>query len=181
MTLDDLDVRLIELLTLEPGLSNVQVAKRLGVARHTVQARLTRLHETGVIEGIVPRLNPEAFGYGLAALCRLQIDQRVGHDAVMNDLVGIPEVTDLYTVSGDFDISMRVVATSNVDLQRVFDLVAHTAGVVRLTSSIILKPRLQHRTLDLIRRAGQTGDGEAGGGTDGSDGETPRNGLATYA
>ena len=160
MRLDDLDVRLIELLTLEPGTSNVQLAKSLGIARHTVQSRLVRLHEAGVIEGIVPRLDPEALGYHHAALCRIQIDQRAGHLGVMEALAEIPEMLDLYTVSGDFDISARVVARTNSDLQRVFDLVVHTPGVERLTSSIVLRTRLQHRTLDLLRQCAGDADEE---------------------
>lgn len=162
MSLDDLDIRLIELLTLEPGMSNVQAAKRLGVARHTVQSRLARMHEDGVVEGIVPRVNPAAFGYRVTALCRIQIDQAAGHEHVLDDLERIPEVIDLSTVSGDFDISTRVVARSHKDLQRVFDVIGRTTGVMRLTSSIVLDARLQHRTLEIVRQARRE-RGDAGG------------------
>lgn len=175
MQLDHLDVRLVELLTLEPGTSNVQAAKMLGVARHTVQARLARLHDAGVIEGIVPRLDPEAFGYRQSALCRIEIDQRIGHESVMDDLERIPEVLDLYTVTGDFDISMRVVATSNADLQRVFDCIVHTPGVQRLTSSIVLKTRLQHRTLDVFRQSATVPEHDAAPSRDSDPASAPAN------
>ena len=40
---DELDARLIELLAAEPRIGVLECARRLGVARGTVQARLDRL------------------------------------------------------------------------------------------------------------------------------------------
>src|SRR5699024_12743849 len=53
--LDDLDVALVRLLTEHPRLSTLECARRLEVARGTVTSRLARLHEAGVITGIVPQ------------------------------------------------------------------------------------------------------------------------------
>lgn len=171
MAVDPLDYRLVELYTREPGTSIVQAAKRLGVARPTVQARLQRLHQAGVVEGIVPILDPSRFGYPITALCRVLIDQRHGHDSFMQDLARIPEVLDLYTVTGDFDVSMRIVARSNQDLQRVFDEIAAIPAVTRTTSSIVLRSHLQNRTLELFEKAcgadaGAEGREDAGDGED---------------
>lgn len=47
MTIDELDARLITLLTAEPRLGVLECSRRLGVARGTVQARLDRLAERG--------------------------------------------------------------------------------------------------------------------------------------
>ena len=49
--LDDLDARLIDLMAAEPRIGLMEVSRRLGVARGTVQARLNKLTERGVIRG----------------------------------------------------------------------------------------------------------------------------------
>lgn len=165
---DPLDYGIIELYTREPGTSIVQAAKTLGVARPTVQARIQRLQAKGALEGIVPVLEPASFGYPITALCRVLIDQRHGHDSFMADLARIPEVLDLYTVTGDFDVSMRIVAKSNQDLQRVFDEIASIPAVTRTTSAIVLKSHLQNRTIDLFRKACGVEDED-----DGDDGARP--------
>ena len=67
MTIDELDVRLIGLLRASPNLPVVEMARRLDVARGTVQARLDRLIRSGVITGFGPDLDPAGAGFGQAA------------------------------------------------------------------------------------------------------------------
>ncbi|MBN6777677.1 Lrp/AsnC family transcriptional regulator [Pseudoclavibacter alba] len=153
MVVDALDYGIVELFSREPGTSMVQAAKQLGVARPTVQARLAKLQASGALTGIIPVLDPAEFGYPITAMCRVLIEQRLGHDAFLRDIATIPEVLDLYTITGDFDVSMRVVAKSNADLQRVFDEISAIPSVTRTTSAIVLHSHLQDRTLQLFERA----------------------------
>ena len=63
-SLDALDARLLLLLTDSPRLGVLECARRLGVARGTVQARLDRLAERGVLGGFPPELDIAAMGLG---------------------------------------------------------------------------------------------------------------------
>jgi DNA-binding Lrp family transcriptional regulator len=60
--IDELDGRLIALLRDEPRLGLMEAARRLQVARGTVQARLAKLEERGVIRGHGPRSIRSAWG-----------------------------------------------------------------------------------------------------------------------
>jgi DNA-binding Lrp family transcriptional regulator len=73
--IDELDGRLIELLTAEPRVGVLEASRRLGVARGTVQARLDRLHARGIITGYGPDINPAAIGYGVMAFVTLELRQ----------------------------------------------------------------------------------------------------------
>ncbi|MFC7401686.1 Lrp/AsnC family transcriptional regulator [Citricoccus sp. GCM10030269] len=148
---DDLDARLIQLLTDEPQLPILECARRLGVARGTVTSRLARLQEKGVISAIVPQVDPAGFGYDLVAFCFVDIVQNVGHGPVTEKiLAAIPEVTDLYTVTGDHDLHLRVVARNGTYLQDVLDRISHVPGVARTSSSLALRTHVQSRTLPLL-------------------------------
>ncbi len=70
--IDELDGRLIELLTAEPRVGVLEASRRLGVARGTVQARLDRLHARGVITGYGPDIEPAAIDYGVMAFVTLE-------------------------------------------------------------------------------------------------------------
>ena len=154
MQLDRLDAALIRLLTDEPQLPVLECARRRGVARGTVTSRLARLHESGVIEGIVPRLEPRAFGYGLTAFCLVEIDQKVGHDDVATALAeAIPEIVDMYTVTGASDMQLRVVAPDAGLMQDVLDRIAVVPGVARTASSIAMRTHLSGRMLPLVEHA----------------------------
>ena len=160
---DRLDAALIELLAAEPRVGVLEASRRLRVARGTVQARLERLQDRGVITGYGPEVDPAALGYEVTAFVTLEIRQAGGHDPVAARLAAIAEVLEAHTITGAGDMLCRVVARSNADLQRVIDAMVAFDGVVRTSTVIVLDTPLAGRILPLVRAAaGQPQPGEAG-------------------
>ena len=151
--IDQLDAALIELLAAEPRVGVLEASRRLRVARGTVQARLERLQERGVITGYGPEVDPAALGYEVTAFITLEIRQAGGHDPVAERLAAIPEVLEAHTITGAGDMLCRVVARTNADLQRVLDAIVSTEGVVRSATLISLATQVPHRILPLVRAA----------------------------
>jgi DNA-binding Lrp family transcriptional regulator len=166
MAIDELDGRLLELFTAEPRIGVLEASRRLGVARGTVQARLDRLARQGVIRSLGPEIDPAGLGYGVTAFVTLQIRQVGGHDPVASGLAGVPEVIEVHTITGGGDMLCRVVARSNIDLQRVLDVIVDVPGVERASSVISLATQVPMRTLPLVRAAASQAalDGAAAGG-----------------
>ena len=148
--MDELDATLIRLFADEPRVGVLEASRRLGVARGTVQARLNRLVEDGVIAGWGPELVPEALGYPVTAFLTLEIKQGAGHETVARHLATIPEVLEAFTITGAGDMWCRVVARSNNDLQRVIDAVLSDAGILRSSTVIALAKQVPYRVLPLI-------------------------------
>jgi DNA-binding Lrp family transcriptional regulator len=148
-----LDARLIALLAAEPRIGVLECARRLRVARGTVQARLDKLVARGVIRGFGPEVSPEALGYGVTAFVTLEIRQSRGHDPVAAHLATIPEVLEVHTITGSGDLHCRIVARSNADLQRVIDEVVAYDGIVRAATIIALAEQIPYRTLPLVHSA----------------------------
>ena len=148
---DHLDAALIELLAAEPRVGVLEASRRLRVARGTVQARLGRLQDRGVITGYGPEVDPAALGFEVTAFITLEIRQAGGHDPVADRLAAIPEVLEAHTITGAGDMLCRVVARSNTDLQRVIDAIVSTAGVVRSATLISLATQLPYRILPLAQ------------------------------
>lgn len=162
--MDHLDGKLIDLFAQQPRLGVLEASRRLGVARGTVQARLDKLTERGVITGWGPELSAEALGYPVTAFLTLEIRQDTaeagGHDAVGAHLAAISEVLEAHTITGTGDMLARIVARSNSDLQRVIDRVVAFDGIVRTSSVIALATQIPHRVLPLVLAA--AGDGRRG-------------------
>ena len=148
--MDDLDAALVRLFADEPRIGVLEASRRLGVARGTVQSRLDKLVQRGVIADWGPTLDPEALGYPVTAFLTLEIQQGAGHDGVAAQLSTIPEVLEAYTITGAGDMWCRVVARSNADLQRVIDAVLAADGVLRSTTVIALATQIPHRVLPLL-------------------------------
>jgi DNA-binding Lrp family transcriptional regulator len=151
--LDALDSRLIRLLAAEPRIGVLECARRLGVARGTVQARLDKLQARGVIIGFGPQIDPAAIGFGVTAFVTLEIRQSRGHDAVAEHLSGIPEVLEVHTITGSGDLLCRIVARSNADLQRVIDEIVGYHAIVRASTIIALAEQIAYRVLPLVDSA----------------------------
>jgi DNA-binding Lrp family transcriptional regulator len=157
--MDVLDATLIRLFAEQPRIGVLEASRRLGVARGTVQARLDKLVAAGVISGWGPDLQPEALGYPVTAFLTLEIRQGSGHESVAGHLAAIPEVLEVFTITGAGDMWARVVARSNADLQRVIDAVLSDAGIVRSSTVIALATQVPYRVLPLLDAA----TGDAGG------------------
>jgi DNA-binding Lrp family transcriptional regulator len=149
--IDQLDSRLIELLSAEPRVGVLEASRRLGVARGTVQARLDRLQSRGVITGYGPEIDPAALGHDVTAFVTLEIRQEQGHDPVARRLGEIPEVVEAHTITGAGDMLCRVVARGNAGLQRVIDAIVAVPGVHRTSTVIALDTPVHYRLLPLVR------------------------------
>jgi DNA-binding Lrp family transcriptional regulator len=147
--IDELDVRLLRELDAAPRVGVLELSRRLGVARGTVQARLDRLVRRGVIGSFAPTLDPEALGYGVTAFATVEIRQGSGA-VVLGHLRGIPEVLEVHTITGQGDLLCRVVARSNADLQQVLDRVTQFPEIVRTSTVIALSNPISHRVLPLV-------------------------------
>jgi DNA-binding Lrp family transcriptional regulator len=150
-TFDELDARLLLLLTDSPRLGVLECARRLGVARGTVQARLDKLSARGVLGGFPPELDLAAMGYGLTAFAVLEIaqGQRAG---VAEALAAIDEVCEVHATTGQGDLFVRMVARDNDDLQRVIDDMVSVPNVLRTSTSIALSTPVPPRVRPLLER-----------------------------
>lgn len=153
MELDAVDARIVTLFSDQPRMSVLEASRQLGLARATVQARLDKLVERGAIASLAPRLDPARFGYPVSAFVSVRVEQGAGHVSLGEFLAEIPEVTEMHTVSGEYDVFCRVVARSNADLQRVLDRIAAHPTPVRTSSSIVLTTQFEHRTLPAFEAA----------------------------
>src|SRR5579875_715625 len=155
--IDELDARLVELLAAEPRVGILEASRRLGVARGTVQARLDRLTERGVITGFGPDIDPAALGYAVTAFVTLELSQPGGREPVARRLAMIDEILEAHTITGGGDMLCRVVARTNADLQRVIDAIVTVPGVVRTSTVIALATEVSYRAVPLVRSAAAAG------------------------
>src|SRR5687768_17071760 len=153
MTIDELDSRLIAALRESPRVGLLEISRRLGVARGTVQARLAKLESRGVITGYGPEVDPAAMGYGIQAFVLLELTQGRLAEAT-RVLESVPEVVEADAISGPQDLLCRVVARDTEHLQEVVNRILATAAIRRSTSYIVLSQQVKPRTGPLVAAAG---------------------------
>ena len=149
---DATDARLLLALAEDPRASVMALSQRLGLARNTVQARLTRLEGNGVLAPLDRRVRPEALGYRLGAYVTVQVIQR-GLAEVSDGLARIPEVLEVTGLSGAADLLVQVAARDADDLWRITEQVLAIPGVQRTDTALALRRFVEHRLGPLLERA----------------------------
>ena len=153
MSIDELDARLITFLREHPRVGLLEVARQLGVARGTVQARLGKLEARGVVTGYGPEVDTRAMGYAISSFVFVELNQ--GRLAEAVELLGeVPEVLEADAVSGPQDLVCRVVARDTEHLQEIVNRLLATPAIQRCTSHIVLSRQVPPRTGPLVAAAG---------------------------
>lgn len=149
--LDSTDARLLLALTKEPRATVLSLAQRVGLSRNTVQARLARYEERGALGTFEQRIEPGALGYPLTAFITVTVTQRQLDD-VAAALADIPEVVEVFGLSGPTDLLARVVARHADDLYRIAGKILATPGVERTETALVMRRLVGYRTTRLLQR-----------------------------
>lgn len=140
MTNDLIDTALLQLLGENARMPVATLARRLKLARTTVQARLERLERNGTIAGYAVRLGQNA-QRRLKATVLLTIEPRAG-PATLARLNSLSNVVRVHTTSGRFDLIAELQADQTEELDDALDRIGETKGVKSSESLIHLSTKI---------------------------------------
>ena len=134
------DSRLIALLRANAREPVASLARKLNLARSTVQERIARLEREGVIKGYTAVLSEKSEARQLRAVVMIAADSRQA-DRIGAELKRMPEVRALSAVSGAYDMMAIVEAETPARMDAVLDRIGRATGVARTVSSIVLSEK----------------------------------------
>jgi len=149
--MDQLDVALVEALQNNPRAGDLELSRITHVARATVQARLAKMEQAGVITGYGPYVDLVAAGHPVLAFVTLEIAQGALDD-VTAELDSLPNVLEAYMTSGAADVVCKVGAASHEDLQATLLHISRSGVVARSTSVIVLSELVPTRILPMLKK-----------------------------
>ena len=144
--LDDTDRQLLALLQANAREGTAALARKLGLARTTVVARIARLERTGVVAGYGVRLGTRLDATTVRAWCSLSVLPKTA-PAVLRALQAMVEVEEVSAVSGPFDYLVFLRCTSHEQLDALLDKVGQLDGVHQTQTSIVLSRKIDRRSV----------------------------------
>ncbi|MFN3823983.1 MAG: Lrp/AsnC family transcriptional regulator [Pseudorhodobacter sp.] len=139
--MDELDRNILGLLGADARMSVAVLARRLKVARSTIQARLERLETSGIIAGYTVKLGEAGRQGRLRASVLVTIEPRA-QAAILTRLKSVAEVERVFTTSGRFDLLLQISAPNTQVLDQVLDEIGAMTGVKSSESLIHLSTKI---------------------------------------
>ena len=136
--MDTLDQSLLGLLRANARLSVATLAKKLDVSRGTIDNRIRKLEERGIIVGYTVRLRPEVETEDIVAWMSIAVE---GHETrkIVNLLMGEPSVAGLHDTNGRWDLLAELRVPTIEQLSEVLDRLRTLKGISATETSIHLK------------------------------------------
>ena len=135
--MDDLDHKLLALLRGDGRASVASLAKKLAVARGTVQNRMARLESDGTIVGYTVRLKPDVQEHHIRSLMTIAVEGNQV-DAVVKALRGEPDVASLHSTNGRWDLVAELHTDSLASFDRLLARISRMPGVSSSETSLLL-------------------------------------------
>jgi Lrp/AsnC family transcriptional regulator, leucine-responsive regulatory protein len=141
LDLDRIDLRILQHLQAHGRASNIELAEAASLSPAQCHRRHRRLEEQGFIARYEARLEPAKLRLSVVAFIHIAMEK--GHIRELpkfKDLIAeMPEVLECYSVTGDFDYVIKVIAHDLKSLsQFLMDKLMRLPGVNGVRSSVCL-------------------------------------------
>ncbi|RJE72408.1 AsnC family transcriptional regulator [Pseudoalteromonas sp. MSK9-3] len=136
------DEKLIALLRTNARSSISDLARGLDVSRSTVQSRLLKLEQSGVITGYRVEFGSAYIEGLVSAHVSIKVRQKLTTQTTIA-LKHIDQISALYAISGEYDMIAIVEAQSLEQLNHILDDIGNLDGVERTNSAVILETKFK--------------------------------------
>ena len=111
-TLDSIDRRLLAELQAEGRVTNVDLARRVGLTAPPCLRRVRALEEAGVIKGYHADLDASSLGFTITVFAMVSLKSQAEEDlrAFENHIKALPEVRECHMLNGEIDFILKIVS-----------------------------------------------------------------------
>ena len=145
-TLDSIDRRLLAELQAEGRVTNVDLARRVGLTAPPCLRRVRSLEESGVIKGYHAELDASRLGFSITVFAMVSLKSQAEGDlrAFEEHIKQLPEVRECHMLNGEIDFILKIVSKDLQSFQHI------------LTTQLTTAPNVEHvKTSLTIRTAKQ--------------------------
>ena len=121
MSLDRLDIAILDTLQVDGRISNAALAEKVGLSQSACSRRLDNLEKSGVIRGYHARLSHAAMGHGMTAIVHISLSGQFEKSLAEFEaaIKRCPNVLSCHLMSGEYDYILRIAARDLADYERI--------------------------------------------------------------
>jgi Lrp/AsnC family transcriptional regulator len=153
--LDAIDIKILDLMQRDASLSTGELAERVGLSQSPCWRRIQRLREEGYIKAVVAIVDHELVGFKMQIFAQVKMttlteEERANFYKAINS---IPEILECWTVFGEMDAMMKILAPDVTWYQDfIFSVLLKLPGVVDVRSIVTLSAQKSTMAVPLTAR-----------------------------
>ena len=137
--IDEVDLKILSKLVQDSRIPFSRLARELGVSESTIYLRIKRLRELGVLKSFSAIVDLSRLGYEVEAFIKVKIGNQRSPMDVAEVLEKISGIMEIYEVSGEYPILVKVVARDNLELSGIIDSVMKVRGVTDIDVMYVIR------------------------------------------
>ena len=155
--LDDIDLRIIDELQRNGRMTNVDLARRVGISAPPCLRRVRALEQAGFIAGYHANIDPALLGFGVTVFAMVGLHSQAEADlqAFEARVESWPEVRECHMLNGDIDFILKCVAPDLASFQDFLtQKLTPAPNVANVKTSLTIRQskKLPGVPVDLVRQ-----------------------------
>ncbi len=148
---DQIDLNILRELQKDGGLSQRDLADRVGISQNACWRRLRALSDDGVLCGSSARVDRRKLGLDLVVFVMLRTRHHSAGwlQTFRRHVLTIPEVVDFHRIGGDYDYQLKVVTEDMASYDRVYQRLIEGVELDGVTSYFAMEAIAEGRPLPL--------------------------------
>lgn len=141
MKFDDIDKKILSVLQNDAQITNVELAKIIGISPPATLDRVKRLEKNGVIKKYVALVDPYKISKGIFAIVSvsLEVHQLSAIDQFTKQIKKLDEVLECYHVAGEEDFILKIAVSSIEDYEKfILQKLTKLQGVSKINTKFVL-------------------------------------------
>ena len=151
--IDDLDKRILQIITQNARLPFKEVAELCGISRAAVHQRVQRMFDIGVIVGSGYRVDPKMLGYNLCVYIGITLERGHMYKQVCAELERIPEVVESQFTLGAYSMIIKMYAHDDKHLMRLLNTQIQAIPGVANTETLTTLDESINRSLPIVEKS----------------------------
>lgn len=147
--LDNIDYQILNLLMSDAMMPFTEIAKKIFVSPGTVHVRMKRLKDLEIIRGSQILIDFQKIGFDVTAFLGIFLDRNANFDEAAKELKKIPEVVEIYNITGTYSVFVKLICRDTRHLRDVLHGQVLKIKAIQRTETFMTLEEVLNRQIQL--------------------------------
>ncbi len=138
MTLDSIDVKILEVLQKNARVSISELSKQVNLSLSAVSERLKKLEASSIIEQYTTIINPSSMEKELSVLMLVSLENTSEVNDVLEFVKGVDDILECHHITGEYDYALKITTKNTETLEQLMRSIKSLKGVRHCQTNVIL-------------------------------------------